>query len=756
MKRTHLLIMVLACGLLAASLPASAQTAAPADSSSNWFTGKATLLLLGRDNVDSSKFEEYRVVPKGVSMPVFTLQGSEGGKDFALFGQNIAQADQRYSGYANVSWLGVTYDYNQIPHNMGNNGRTLYTETSPGVWSMSATLRKALGDAVDAVPTTARIYPFYADLLAPTIASANSIDVSGLRQRGNIEFDITKNLPFDLAFTYMREVKTGFRGASGGDILGTVTTSQDVGETMNEVTTDYGVRAAYNFKTGNVHATFNRNIYNDRVDSLILDNPFRATDLAYTSTSVPGGPAQTRFSTSPDNEASRGAFGVQLKFARQTRITGDFAFGTWTQDVAYLPYTINSAILTGTGAPANSLASLQAKSLGGKIDTTSVNLGFVSRPIQGLGIRLRYRTYDLSNKTSPIVWSGSTAGSPDRTWAPPPAGAGDFGFATADPYSNKTKRFDAQVSYDIKDLTLEGSLRASKLDRTYREATSGDENAYAFAAVYHSSGWLAFRGVFDSAKRTAKGWDPATTVGLGSDEAEKKSTRGGVNIELTPSDKFGVTFAYFRRNDDYPNRPARVVGNADTTVGLLNAKYDTYSVDFDYTPSERAEISAFYTYEKNANLNRTVTLTGTAVNNQLGFNVSDKANTFGANAVIHLVPEKWTFSFMLSHQKVDGLFDVSANPTGSFYLGRTTLNPPGPQDITDYDDTQLSTVMADLAYNVSKAWTFSVGYAYEKYTHADAFSDGTTIFPQSVLFFLKANDGAYNVNVAYAKLNYRF
>jgi hypothetical protein len=225
---------------------------------------------------------------------------------------------------------------------------------------------------------------------------------------------------------------------------------------------------------------------------------------------------------------------------------------------------------------------------------------------------------------------------------------------------------------------------------------------------------------------------------------------------VTPSDKFGLTFAYFRRNDDYSNRPARVVGNPDTTVGLLNAKYDTYSVDFEFTPSERAEISAFYTYEKNANLNRTVTLTGTAINNLLNFNVSDKANTFGANAVIHVVPEKWTFSFMLSHQKVDGLFDVTANPTGAFYLARTTLNPPGPQDITDYDDTQLSTVMADLAYNVSKAWTFSVGYAYEKYTHADAFSDGTTIFPQAVLFFLKANDGAYNVNVAYAKLNYRF
>jgi hypothetical protein len=105
---------------------------------------------------------------------------------------------------------------------------------------------------------------------------------------------------------------------------------------------------------------------------------------------------------------------------------------------------------------------------------------------------------------------------------------------------------------------------------------------------------------------------------------------------------------------------------------------------------------------------------------------------------------------------VDGLLDVTANATGSFSIGRSTLNPPGAQDITDYDDTDMTTAVLDLAYEVAKAWTFSVGYAYDKYSHADAFSDGTTIFPQSVLFYLKANDGGYTANVAYTKLTYRF
>lgn len=756
MKRTTLASVLLACGLLAAATPTFAQSATE---SSNWFTGKATLLLLGRDDVSSSKFTEYREVPKGVSMSLFSLQGSQDGQDFALFGQNISRSDQRYTGWAGNAWAAVSFDYNQVPHQMGNDGRTLFSETAPGVWSMSATLRKTLGDSVDAVATSGRTYAFYSSLLAPTIASAGSVDLDSLRQRGNVEVDLGKKLPFDLTLTYMREVKTGARGASGGDILGVVTSAIDVPETFSEVVQDFGIRWAYAFKSGNVHATFNRNLFNDRQNSLVIDNPFRGSDLAYTSTSVPGGPGQVRFGTAPDNEASRGAAGFLLKFKRQTRLAGEAALGRWTQNAAFLPFTINSAILTPAGASANSLAALPRASLDGKINTTMLNFSFTSRPVDDLAIRLRYRSYELDNKTTPPVFAGSTSGSPDRSWTTTTASAdAPYGYATANPVGTKTARFDGQVSYDISDLTVEAAVRHAKLDRTYREATSGDENGYAFSAVFHANDWVGVRGVYDRYKRTAKGWDPATSIGLQADEAEKETTRTGVDIEITPWSKIGLTFAYFRRDDDYPNRPTRVAGNPDTTVGLLEAKYDTYTAEVDVTPSERAEFSAFYTYEKNATSNRWVTLTSGALNNQLRYDGSDRGDTFGAHAVIHVVPEKWTLSARVSHQKVDGLMDITAREAGSFYTpGRTGVVPAGTggaQDITDFDDTEWTTAGADLACSVTKAVTFGVGYAYDKYSHADAFSDGTTIFPQSVLFFLKANDGGYTASLVYARLNY--
>ena len=771
MKPTRILILMFAC-VVSTALPTFSQEpeAAPAPAA-NWFEGTTSLVLLGRDPVDSSKFEEYRLVPKGMSMPIFSVRGSHDGNDFAVFGENISRADQRYSGYGNVAWLGVTFDYNQIPHNMGFNGRTLFSETAPGVWSISDTLRGSLGNAVDAVPVPARNYPFYANLLAPTIGSASSVDVSGLRQHGDITVDLGGNMPFDLAFTYMRDVKSGTRGASGGDIVSVATTAVDVLEPLNEVTQDFGIRWAYNVvRVANVYATFNRNVYNNRVDALIIDNPFRATDRAYVSTAVPGGPAQVRFSADPDNEANRGAFGAMFKFKRQTRITADLAFGSWTQNADFLPFTINSAIFTPTGAAANDPSLLPRRSLDGKINTTTLNFTFSSRPVDNLGVRLRYRSYDLTNKTTAIDWTGgSTSGDPDRTWGAEEATAdAPFGYATANLYDTTTKRFEAQVGYDIQDLTLEGSFRNSQFDRTHREATSGDDTGYAFAAVYRAREWMQLRGVVDRSKRTADG---ETFYGFQADEAERETTRTGVNVELTPGARFGVNLAYFRRNDDYPNRPDRVAASQGRPVpgaqplpgtpsGLLEASYDTFTVGFDFTPNARAEFGAYYTYEKNAQTNQFSTTTGVNLNNLLNYAGRDKGNTFGLNGLFHIVPEKWIFSLMVRHQNVDGLMDITAREAGSFYTpGRTTLVPPGAGgalDINDFDDTEWTTAIADLAYTFATAWTLSVGYAYDKYTHTDAFSGGTTIFPQAVLFFMKADNGGYTANVGYTRLTWRF
>ncbi|MFO7691900.1 MAG: MtrB/PioB family outer membrane beta-barrel protein [Vicinamibacterales bacterium] len=762
MKRALTLTALVAMGLLVASSYAAAQNA-PAKTTG----GEVSVAVLGATDISSAKFSEYREIPTGVSIPYMNLFSQQQAFDFNLQAYKVRQSDQRYTGWFDTSAFGVAFDYNQIPHNMGYEGRTMYAESAPGVWTMSQSLRQSLQTAVqNQLPTSTRTYAFYSTLLAPTLASANSVDISSLRQRGTAAFDFGRKLPFDLSFTYLRELKSGYRGPGGGNIRGTVNPSYEVMSPLNELTQDIGVRAAYNFKAGNVYASFNRNLYNNRADTLTIDNPFQAFDAPVVS--GVGGPASDRIVMAPDNEASTGSAGFLLKFARQTRIGGAVSMATWTQDAPFYPYTANTAVLTPSGAAAASLSTLQQKSYNGKVDRAMWNFSFSSRPVKGLGIRAQYRAYDLTDKSGRWVSTGDMS-VPHQNWnVVVPNASQPYGRLTANPYDTTSSKFTASASYDFGDLTLEGAFHNNSLTRTYREATEGTDSGYLLAAIYRSSDWLNFRVKYEDSTRTAEGH---TVYGYQMDEAERDMTRTWLQVDLTPIPSLGLSFAYQRRNVDFPNRPDRVQVSGGVPVagalpipgtpsGLLEASYDSFTVEAAYTPNDRTDFLAYYTYEKDGTTNQWSTTTGANLNNLLNYVSSNKADTFGANARFVLVPEKWTFSLMLQSQQLDGLMDITAREAGSFYTpGRTTLIPAGQggaADITDWDDTELTTFGAQLEYMLAKAWTMSAGYLYEKYDFRDAYNSTDLLMPQAVYIFLKADNGAYTANVAYAKLSYRF
>ena len=733
--------------------------------------GQISVGVLGRDDIASSRFQEYREIPKGVTVPCFSLFSKSDKLDFKLFGYNVSQDDQRYNGWFKTKSVDVAFDYNQIQHNMGNGAHTIQSELAEGVWGMSDSLQQTLGTTVNATPTAGRLVTFYDALLNPTFASAGTVDVSSTRKRGTVSFDFAKKLPFDLTLSYMRELKSGYRGEDGGGVYSAVSSVIEIPSPLNEITQDIGVKAAYNFAKGNVHGSFSRNLYNNRAETLTVDNPFQWFDAPYVTSPAPavGGSSRARWINAPDNEATTGNLGFLLKFAKQTRIGGDLGIGKWTQNASFYPYTINSALLTPSGVRADSLAALQRPSFDGKIDTQTINLMFSSRPVDHLALRAQFRSYELTNKTNRFVITGDVAATPDRDWnVVTPSAADPYGHATANVYDNKTTKFTASAAYEIGDLTLEGQARIGRLERTNREALKGDDNGYAITALFHAKDWLSFRGTYDDAKRTAEG---ETLYGFQSDEAERTTKRTGIDVEFSLPKGVDLSFAYFLRDVKYPNRPNRIPvtsgaptagGSAfpNTPSGLLGAKYDSYTAEIAYAPSEKVELGAYYTYEKDRTENQWSTTTGLNLNNLLNYAGTDKTDTFGLNADFQLKPDVWKLSINAMRQKVDGLMDITAREAGSFYTpGRTTLiaaGQGGAADITDWDDTLLTTVTAQLDYNITSAWTASAGYWYEKYEFKDAYQAGNLLMPQSIIIVLKSNDGNYNANVVYGKLSYRF
>ena len=768
MTRATKISAFVAMGLLMAATTVSAQKAPTITSG-----GEITIRTLGTEDVESSKFTEYREMPNGIAIPYLNLFSTGGKVDFNLTGQNVQQTSQRYFGWAKALGFGVKFDYNQIPHNMGNDAHLIYNQSAPGVWSMPNTLQQALQTALDTrLPTSSRNYAFYDALLSPVFASTNLIDNSGIRKTGNVELNFGEHLPFDLSLTYKNEMKEGYRGLGSVNFRERVAPSIEFLTPMDEIIHDIGIRAGKSFAWGNAYASFNRNLYDNRAETVMVDFPFQAADATYIaaagSNPAMGGLSRERFVMAPDNEATTAKAGLLLKFKKQTRINASVSMGTWTQDAPFYPYTANTALNTPGGLSASSRNDLQQKSYGGEVNTTMLNLSFASRPLEGLTLRAQYRMYDLKDKSNKYVITGDVSGS-DSRWTTVSADAdAPFGHLTANVYDTKSTRYSASATYDFKALTVEGQVRGGQLERTSREATKGTESGLGFTAIYHFNDWLGLRGTYDISERTAEGH---TVYGFQADEAAFENTRAGLDVELTPMDGLELSFAYFRKNVDFVDRPNRVqvsggvpvAGAApipNTPSGLLDMSYDSYTGEINWSANARLELGAYYTYEKDAQTNQWSSTSGANLNNLLNWAGSNETNTFGVNAVFQVVPDRGTLSLNAMSQQVDGIMDLTAREAGSFYTpGRTGLIPAGQggaADIIDWDDTEMTSLSANFAWTMTKAWGVSVGYMYEKYDFKDAMSATSKLMPSNINIFTKPNDGAYDASMVYAKLNFKF
>jgi MtrB/PioB family decaheme-associated outer membrane protein len=722
-------------------------------------TGEVTLGALQND-VDtlSSKFTEYRDVPDGVVAPVFKLRGDFRGMIYDARGENVRQHDQRYRLYAWKNTWRFDADYNQIPHRFGNAGRTLLQQSDPNHWQVSDTLQQTFENAIASAPRTAITYPFLRDLVTPSLAAGNTVDLALQRERGSYALRVNPNDNLDVRVSYFHERRVGDRAASGTSFgFGNVV---ELAEPVHYLTQDLGADAEYHANWGNARAGVHFNWFNNRLETLSFDNPFRATDAtdpsAYTapaSGSI-GGPARGLTSLPPDNDAVRGTVGATVKLPGKTRLSADVAVGRWTQNsTPFIPFSTNTAIVTPVRATDPS--ALPARRLDGKVDVVNLSASVTSRPANKLTLRARFLNYDQDNKTPRIEFPLGYVRF-DAVWEDIPRISVPYGFTT--------RRFDATAAYDLGRLTLEGGYRRSGFDRTFRETERTTENALTLAANVRASDWAILRASYERGKRDFDRIDPerseeasflepeppANMFALPGyvrfDQAKRDTDRIGANLQVSPgSGKVSVGVGYYRTNEDYK----------ETGLGLQNASYDEVSVDLDYTPSARWTVYGFYSFEKIGNFQRGRQSGATPSTNPLDdwtSNVDDKAHSLGAGAEVTLVPDKWFLSLSGRFQKVDGFNDLFAAPGGAPFQARVAFG--GPQDLTRYDDTRIATLGSELRRQVGR-WSAALGGWFEDYDVDDSNSENLGNYvPGS--FFLAANDANYRALVGYLRLSYRW
>ncbi|HEX6739163.1 MAG TPA: MtrB/PioB family outer membrane beta-barrel protein [Vicinamibacteria bacterium] len=766
-------------------LAAGAQAQEPAGETFQF--GEIHLGVMQTDsNTLSSKFMEYREVPDGVVVPAFRLKGAHGGVWYEAFGGNVQQTDQYYGLRLGKESFRVEGLYNRIPHNFGNAGHTLLERTGEGVWVLSDTLQRSFQNTLTTQfdctgLTTAQCtakrnqinFTFLNNLVTPSLTAANSVDLRLERERGQLSLRLTPKGPVDVRLSYFRERRVGDRAASGTSFgFGNVV---ELPEPLHYLTQDFGADAEYEARWGLLRAGLHVNRFENRLETLAFDNPFRITDSTDASAyQAPGsasvaGPVFGLMALPPDNEAITGTVGATFKLPSRTRLSANVSVGRWTQDKSpFIPYTTNTSVLgednAGGTFPATDPSRLPARQLDGKMDVTSLSFNLSSRPTPELSFTARFRNYDLGNDTPRLQFPGYVRF--DGVWEEIPR--------ISVPYAYRNRRLDASVAYDFGQVSLEGGFRHTSMARHFRETEDTSENAVSVAADLRAAGWAVLRASYERAKRDFEGLEielseeasfqvpgapanllavePSTVCPAGRvcnlrfDQAKKDVDRIGANLQLTPWGNTTVALGYLRTKDDY----------TETTFGLVSAQYDTLSAEVDYAPSAKVNLFGYFTHEKIADFQRGRQSGGTVSTNPLDdwtSNVDDKADSFGGGANFVLRPDKWFLDLSGRYQKVNGNNDLSSPTGGAPFAARTAIG--GVQDLPFYDDTKITTLQAELRYQFAKSWSATVGGWFEDYEIRDSNTQELLNYvPGS--FFLAAQDGDYQAKVGYFRLSYRW
>jgi MtrB/PioB family decaheme-associated outer membrane protein len=778
---------IIASAIVALALPAFAQE--------DFATGEITLGLQQRDvNTISSKFYEYRDLPQGATTEFFRFQGKKGEFRYDFYGRDVTQKDQRYSGRIGGSTWQLKADYTGIPHAFGNGGKSILNIVEPNVWRISDTLQSYFQGQI--VPARGRIdyncqprpgfnpaancFSLFA-LVAPTLDQHPAdIDIKLQRGRTNLALSFFPSEgKFDLDLIYFHERRTGARTNNGTAFgFGSVVETWDP---IRYVTQDFGVNASLKGDWGVAYAGFNYNDFSDKFSTILFDNPFRITDSndasAYQSpsNSSVNGPAYGLATTPPSNQAWTLKGGTTLKFGPRTRLTADLAFGKWTQDEPFIPYTTNTSIQTPSGQNA-ATAALPASSLDGQIDTLALNGFFTTRLTIDLRLNARFRHYKNDNKTPRIRFEEGYVRF-DGVWEDIPRITVPNGF--------DSNLFDIYATYDLgAKLGVEAGFKYNKINRTFRETEHTSENTLRVALDLRPGGGFTARGMFEHGKRDYDhygafhaeehsfldpGAEPANHTALRRfDQANRDRDRVGAQVQWSPaSGKFTVGASYFWNKEKYDDSavPCEFVPavaadralcpTADTLVsplGLMEATYKTFSLDADFSPTNRATVFAFYSREDIFDY-QTGRQSGATITFNPAWNwssqVDDKVDSIGLGADFTLVPEKWFLNLLYNYQKVDGNNDLTAGP-----LARPATTGPV-EDIPQYDDTEINHLEGSLRYQIAKAWSASLGGFWEKYTYSDS-QTGQVLHYMPASFFLNPNSGDYRGWVAFVNLMYKF
>ncbi len=743
------LICLSLSGLLlgAASRPASADDAAKDDIviKAQAIAGVQAVGATDR----SSKFTEYRDVPNGFVFDAFDLSLTKGNHYFVLNAERIQQKDARYRlSFGEYGTYKVNFMWDKIPHRFSFDGQSLYVESQPGVYTISNGIRSTLENMVgNGAANATALMPAARALLSDYLTGVHPVSLELERDKGTLGFSYTPSVPWSFDIQGSRETREGSRPF--GATLG-FSNAIELPEPIKDVTSNLNVKAEYSREWGTFHAGYDVSLYDNEIQSVTWDNPFRITDQTYSSAYVTGnGSAMGQSALAPSNNANRFSLSGTVKVLKHTRISGAFSYGILSQNASLLPYTVNTALTAGyAGALSPPRPTAMAKA-----DITSFDLSLNSRIVKSLNLDAGIRYYDFANKTEALDMPGYAL--VDQTWTVGDTSIEPYGYTREKAYADLSWHFMQSTSLKV-GYSLSKIKRVESGDPFYEGdlTTAGaplnksDENTFKVSLDSNPLDWLLLRVSYLNSHRTwsLEGQEDIYIAGFDFGRFyEDNRNRNAVDLFAGFSlvKNLNLDLTYSLGEDRYPM----------TSYGLTSSDVTTWGADLNYSLGKASTIYAFYENEiykgnQAARESGSGTFSTDPTNDWTAF-LKDAVNTVGGGFNTALIKNKLNLDISYSYSSVKGTSSLASPPGGTPDVAVNFTND-------NLDSTKLQTLKVQFSWKFRPRLSFVFGYWYEQYDLNDIVRDALAVdyVLQASGIFLGALEPSYKYNVGFVKFIY--
>ncbi len=722
------------------------------------FTGEIEAglqIVQPRGDGKSATFDEYRDLPRTdeggwwghlFQVPSFRLLGEDKARTqyLEMGGTDLTRMDATY--YLNAgryNYLRFNFEYDRLPHDIANNAQTIFTEGTPGNYTIQggAGLALALNNVANPAtqPQRDAVIGAVNSLLQPTQLGF---------QTDTAKFGLNwLPLPeLELSAGYAHTTREG--SVPWGVFIGSSPTNAvELAGTRDETFHEVKAGAEYVRDWYQLRFNYTYSLFENNVDQLTWDNPCGAGAGGCRNPSGLG-----RYSTMPDNYANTftGAAGVNLPWWR-TRLTGMFSYAMWRQDETFLPWT-TVAGFTGNTTDAG------ATKPDAKMNIVNGNLNLTTRPLRDVSATTRYRYYELENELPDHIFT-KVLNPGDMT---PSQAATNV--HESEPISFRRQTVGQDITWRIiPQVMVKAAYEWDHWNRFEREVASSNENIIKGIVDVRPYSWLLGRFSYAHGVRTihAGGYEPlggnATALPQFRkfDEADRTQDKVDVLLQVTPTDTLTLSGSFNGWDAHFFN----------SAYGLQDAQSFGWSVDVQWAPIERLNLFVGYAYDQYNSQEKSCNVPGapptpcdpTGVND-FYVRPRDTLNTVRTGVNLAVIPKRldlslgYSYSLGESHQETAGV-------AGGVASGDPTDVP------TTKNTLQIFNVVA--RYFVTPQWTLRLGYQYERYSETDFTTDGiapplaalpvTPMAQQDARsIILGAQHPPYEMHIVGLTLGYRF